>query len=150
MSKTQPVPKGFHTVTPHLVVRNAAGALDYYRRAFGAEILEKLAAPGGGPIMHATVRIGDSLVMLNDEMEGQKGPEGSSPVTIHLYVPNADATYRNAVDAGGQSIMPVSDMPWGDRYGILADPYGHSWAVATRVEEVSEEELYRRLAAAPQ
>ncbi len=147
MAKTSPVPKGFRTVTPHLVVRNAAGALEFYQRAFGAEVLNKLAAPEG-PIMHAEIRIGDSIVMLNDEMEGQQGPQGPSPVTIHLYVPNADATFKNAVDVGAQAVMPLANMPWGDRYGVVVDPYGHTWSIATRIEEVSEAELYRRLAGA--
>lgn len=147
MSKISPVPPGFRTVTPHLVVRNAAAALDFYRRAFGAEIINKLGGPEG-PIMHAEIRIGDSIVMLNDEMEGQSGPQGPSPVTIHLYVPNADATFKNAVSTGAKAVMPLENMPWGDRYGIVADPFGHSWAIATRVEEVTPEELYRRLAAA--
>jgi uncharacterized glyoxalase superfamily protein PhnB len=145
MSKTSPVPAGFHTVTPHLVVRNATAALDFYSRAFGAEVLNKIGAPGG-PIMHASIRIGDSIVMLNDEMEGQKAPEGASPVTIHLYVPNADAAFKNAVATGAQAVMPPENMPWGDRYGVVVDPFGHSWSIATRIEEVSEEELYRRFA----
>ncbi len=146
MAKTSPVPRGFRTVTPHLVVREAAKAIEFYQRAFGAEVLQKLEAPGGGPVMHAEIRIGDSIVMLNDEMEGQQAPSGPSPVTIHLYVPNADATFTNAVKVGANAVMPLADMPWGDVYGIVVDPYGHTWAIATRVEDVSDEELYRRLA----
>jgi PhnB protein len=134
MSKISAVPPGFHSVTPHLVVRNAAAALDFYRRAFGAEIVNKLGGPGG-PIMHAEVRIGDSIVMLNDEMEGQSAPQ---------------ATFKNATDTGAQAVMPLENMPWGDRYGIVVDPFGHTWAIATRVENVTEEELYRRLSAAAQ
>ena len=148
MSKISPVPQGFRTVTPHLIVGDGKKAIDFYQRAFGAEVVRKIAPPGG-PVMHADLKIGDSIVMLADEMEGQKAPQGQTPVTIHLYVPNADATFANAVKAGAQPVMPLTDMPWGDRYGAVVDPFGHSWSIATRVEEVSDAELFKRLANAP-
>jgi uncharacterized glyoxalase superfamily protein PhnB len=148
MSKVSPVPRGYHTVTPHIVVRDAAGAIDFYKSAFGATEVNRTQMGPGGPILHAEVRIGDSIVMLNDEMEGQSAPKGPSPVTLSLYVADADATFMSATAAGGQPVLPLSDMPWGDRYGIVVDPYGHSWAIATHKEDVPAEELQLRLAAA--
>jgi len=148
MSKVSPVPEGFHTVTPHIVVRDSAEAIDFYKRAFGATEINRTQMGPGGPILHAEVRIGDSIVMLNDEMEGQSVPKGPSPVTLSLYVPDADATFRSATGAGAQAVLPLTDMPWGDRYGIIVDPYGHSWAIATHIEDVAPEELQKRLAAA--
>jgi PhnB protein len=143
MSKVQPVPKGFHTLTPHLVVGGGAAAIEFYRRAFGASELNRTTAGPGGPIMHADLRIGDSIFMLNDPMEQQ------SPVTLHLYVNDADATFASAAAAGGKAVMPLVNMPWGDRYGIVVDPYGHAWAISQHVEDVSPEELQKRLAAMP-
>ena len=149
MSKVQPVPNGYRTLTPHIVVRDASGAIDFYKRAFGATELNRTTAGPGGPILHAEVQIGDSRLMLNDPMNGQSAPNGPSAVTLSLYVSDADATFASATKAGAQVVMPLGNMPWGDRYGILADPYGHAWAVATHVEDVTPEELQRRLAAMP-
>jgi len=143
MSKVQPVPKGYHTLTPHIVVRGASAAIDFYKRAFGATELNRTTAGPGGPILHAEVQIGDSRLMLNDPMQEQ------SPVTLSLYVPDADATFASATKAGATPVMPLADMPWGDRYGIVVDPYGHAWAIASHVEDVSPEELQKRLAAMP-
>ena len=147
MSKISPVPKEFHTVTPHIVVRDSAGAIDFYKRAFAATEISRTQMGSGGPIVHAEVRIGDSIVMLNDEMEGQSAPKGPSPVTLSLYVADADATFASATKAGAQPVMPLANMFWGDRYGVVVDPFGHSWAIATRIEDVSAEELQKRLAA---
>ena len=143
MSKVQPVPQGYHTLTPHLVVRDGSAAIDFYKRAFGASELSRTTAGPGGPIMHADLRIGSSIVMLNDPMPQQ------APVTLHLYVNDADATFASAAKAGAKAVMPLADMPWGDRYGIVIDPYGHAWAISTHVEDVSADELQRRLAAMP-
>lgn len=140
----QPIPPGMHSVTPHLVIRGAAKAIEFYKKAFGA--VEEARLPGpNGTLMHASIRIGDSCVMLMDESPEWKsiGPQTlkGTPVTMHLYVKDADKTFDTAVKAGAKSVMPLADMFWGDRYGVLEDPFGHSWAVATHVRDVSPEEI---------
>jgi PhnB protein len=144
----KPVPEGMHSVTPHLVCAGAADAIEFYKKAFGA--VEEARLPGpDGRIMHAMVRIGDSAVMLVDEMPewGALGPKSlkGSPVTIHLYVENADATFERAVKAGAKVSMPLEDQFWGDRYGKLVDPFGHHWSVATHVRDVSKEEAQQAM-----
>lgn len=125
----KPIPEGMHTLTPHLVCHDAAAAIDFYKRAFGAEETMRLPGPGG-KLMHAALRIGDSMLMLVDEFPdmGAVGPRqlGGSPVTIHLAVPDAEATMRRAEAAGAKVKMPVTDMFWGDLYGVLEDPFGHA------------------------
>lgn len=140
-------PPGYHSVTPYLVVRGAAQALDFYARAFGA--VEVLRLPMGGLIGHAEIRIGDSIVMLADEMEGYAGPQtiGGSPVSLMIYTKDVDAMFDRAVAAGATVRRPVADQFYGDRTGVLVDPYGHVWSIATHVEDVSSEEIARRLAA---
>ena len=139
-----PIPQGMHTLTPHLVCAGAADAIEFYKKAFDA--VEEARLPGpDGKLMHAMVRIGDSPLMLVDEspqwgMLGAKALKGS-PVTIHLYVDDVDATVERAVAAGAKVTMPVADMFWGDRYGTLEDPFGHHWSVATHVRDVSPEEM---------
>lgn len=138
------VPDGMHTVSPHLVIDGAAAALDFYTAAFGAVELMRIPTPNGR-LMHAGMRIGDSLIMLVDEnpdwnIFGPKSLKGT-PVTIHLQVDDADSLYSRAVKAGATAVMPVADMFWGDRYGVLEDPFGHRWSIATHVREVSPEEL---------
>jgi uncharacterized glyoxalase superfamily protein PhnB len=132
-----------HSLTPHLVCAGAAEAIAFYTRAFGAVEQARLAGPDG-KLMHALVTIGDSALMLVDENPQWKsfGPDRSrgSPVTIHLYVEDVDAVYVRAVDAGASAKMPPDDMFWGDRYGVLTDPFGHSWSVATHIKEVSMEQ----------
>jgi uncharacterized glyoxalase superfamily protein PhnB len=144
MPKVNPVPAGLRTVTPHLVCANAADAIEFYKKAFGAVEVSRVPGPNG-KIMHAQVRIGDSAVFLVDAFPewGSLGPESlkSSPVTVHLYVPDADATVAQAVKAGAKVTMPVDEQFWGDRYGCLRDPFGHSWAVATHVRDVSRDEM---------
>ena len=147
----KPVPEGFHTATPYLVVRGADRAIDFYKRAFGA--IERFRMPGpGGKIMHAEIQIGDSVLMLCDEFPemGGNSPQAlnGTPVSIFLYVENVDASFQRAVAAGATAQMPVQDMFWGDRYGKLADPYGHVWSLATHKEDLTEEEVGRRAAAA--
>ena len=149
--KVAAVPPGFRTVTPHLVVRNARGAIAFYKSAFGAK--EKMVMPGpDGSVAHAELRIGDSLLMVADEMPamGASAPEtvGGSPVHIFLYVPNVDKVFAQAVKAGATVAMPLTDMFWGDRYGKLNDPFGHKWALATHVEDVSPREMGKRAAQA--
>ncbi len=147
MSNAKPVPEGMHTVTPHLVVRGAAKAIDFYKQAFGAEELGRSATPDGR-IMHAAIRVGDSVIFLADEfteMGGPKAPEpGKSPVTLHLYLSDVDASFDRAVRAGANVKTPVADMFWGDRYGQVTDPFGHTWSLATHKEDLSREEADRR------
>jgi uncharacterized glyoxalase superfamily protein PhnB len=146
-----PIPHGFHSVTPSLTVNNAAEAIEFYKRAFGAQELYRMAAPDGSGIWHAELKIGDSHVMLNDEfpnMGTSRAPKslGATTVNLHLYVEDADAVFQRAVEAGATVSMPLMDAFWGDRYGTVTDPYGHSWGIATHIEDVSEEEMMRRAA----
>ena len=153
MSTTvRPVPEGMHSLTPHLVCADAAGAIDFYVRAFGATELARLPAPNG-KLMHALVRIGDSMLMLVDEVPewGSLGPKAlkGSPVTIHLYVEDVDAVVARAVAAGARLTMPVTDMFWGDRYGQLEDPSGHRWSVATHTRDLTPEQVKEAFASMP-
>jgi PhnB protein len=143
-SKVLPVPEGMHTVTPHLVCAGAADAIEFYKKAFGAVELARMPGPQG-KLMHAMIRIGDSPIMLVDEFPewGSNAPTSlkGTPVTIHLSVPDADAQFARARDAGAQVKMELADMFWGDRYGVLEDPFGHRWSIATHVRDVAPEEL---------
>ena len=146
----KPIPDGMHSLTPHLICAGAADAIEFYKRAFKA--IEQARLPGpDGKLMHAAVKIGDSTLMLVDANPqwGSFGPKSlkGSPVTIHLYVPDVDATVAQAVAAGAKVTMPVADMFWGDRYGQLEDPFGHRWSVATHKQDLTREELHRRAAA---
>ncbi|HZI94659.1 MAG TPA: VOC family protein [Patescibacteria group bacterium] len=147
----KPVPDGFHTVTPHLTMKNAGEAIEFYRKAFGAEEIARMPGPGGS-VMHAEIRIGDSPIMLNDEFpeHGARGPKtiGGTPVSIHLYVNDVDALFDRAVKAGAKVTMPIADMFWGDRFGKLEDPFGHQWSLATHKEDVTPEECMQRAKAA--
>lgn len=138
------IPEGMRTVTPHLVCNGAADAIEFYKKAFNAVELGKVPGPEG-KLLHAVIRIGDSPVMLVDEFPDHNalGPKSlkGSPVTIHLYVQDVDAVFNHAVAAGAKSTMPVTDMFWGDRYGLLEDPFGHHWSVATHIRDVKPEEL---------
>ena len=144
----RPVPPGYHTVTPYLTVQDAAQAIDFYVRAFGATERARLPGPGG-KIMHAELRIGDSMVMLSDEfpgMSGSRSPQslGGTSGYLFLYVPDVDQLFRRAVDAGARVEMPLTNMFWGDRFGKVLDPFGHTWGLATHNEDVSPEEMSRR------
>jgi uncharacterized glyoxalase superfamily protein PhnB len=138
-----------HTVTPHLVCAGAADAIEFYKKAFGAVEMMRLPGPQG-KLMHASVRIGDSIVMLVDEFSehGSVGPKAlnRSPVTLHLNVPDVDATVADAVEAGAKVTMPVADMFWGARYGQVEDPFGHRWSVATQIRDLSPEEIKKAAA----
>ena len=144
-SAVNPIPEGMHTITPHLVCAGAAEAIEFYKKAFNAVERMRLPSPNG-KLLHASVQIGDSLLMLVDENPawGSLGPKmlKGSPVTIHLHVENVDAVVAQAVAAGAKVTMPVADMFWGDRYGVLEDPFGHAWSVATHVRDVSPDELH--------
>jgi len=148
MPKVKAIPDGMHSVTPHLICAGAADAIEFYKKAFNAVEVVRLPGPQGR-LMHAMIRIGDSAVMLVDEMPewGALGPNSlkGSPVTIHLYVENVDAFVKRAVDAGAKITMPVADMFWGDRYGKLEDPFGHHWSVATHIRDVSPDEMMQEM-----
>ena len=143
--QTQPVPPGFHTLTPHLIVRDADQAIEFYKRAFGAELVGGVARMPDGKVMHAMLRIGDSNLMLNDEMPeyGALSPAkgGSSSVTIHIYTPDVDKAFERATSAGAQVKMPLADQFWGDRYGLVTDPSGHQWSIAAHVKDLSPEQI---------
>ena len=147
----KPVPDGYHTVTPYLIVSGAAQAIDFYTRAFGATELMRM-PDAKGRIGHAEIRIGDSVIMLADEHPemGYRGPRalGGTSVSILLYVPDVDAMFERAIKAGGKSQRPVADQFYGDRMGTLEDPFGHVWTIGTHVEDVSDEEIKRRMATA--
>ncbi|MBV9761357.1 MAG: VOC family protein [Acidobacteriaceae bacterium] len=144
--KVNPIPAGYHTVTPYLIVNDGHGALDFYKRAFGARDVVLMEGPPG-KIAHAEFKIGDSTVMLVDERRGDRSPKtlGGTAVGIFLYVEDVDSVYNQAISAGAKADMPPQNMFWGDRYGKLTDPFGHSWALASRVEEVPFEELDQRM-----
>ncbi len=146
--KVKAVPDGMHTITPHLVVREATKAIDFYKRAFGAESKGVHKTPDG-KVMHAELRIGDSQIFLADEFPGMascSSPQtlGGSCVTINLYRENIDSLFNQAVAAGATVVMPLSNQFWGDRYGQLKDPFGHTWALGQHVEDVAPQELERR------
>ena len=145
---TKPIPEGMHTVTPHLICAGAAAAIEFYKNAFGAVELSRM--PGSdGKIMHASIRIGDSVIMLNEEMPewGSFGPKHlkGSPVIIHLYVENVDIVFEQALSAGAKVTMAVDDMFWGDRYGKLVDPFGHQWSIGTHMRDPSVQEMQKAM-----
>ena len=141
---TKPIPDGFHTTTPSLVVSNSKEAIEFYKKAFNANEIYQMPAPDG-KIIHAMIQIGDSFVMMSDEFPamGCKSPTsiGGTAVTLHLYVEDADKIFNQAVEAGAKVTMPIMDAFWGDRFGTITDPYGHSWAIATHQKDVSPEEM---------
>ena len=146
----KPIPEGFHTITPHLTVRDAAAAIEFYKHAFGAEEICNMPGPGG-KIMYAELRIGDSPLMINDEFPemGSHGPKaGEGSVTVHLYVNDCDALFDRAVKAGATVKLPPQDMFWGDRYGKLEDPSGHQWSIATHKEDLTPEQIAENAAKA--
>ncbi|MEO8349634.1 MAG: VOC family protein [Acidobacteriota bacterium] len=149
MSKVNPIPEGYHTVTPYLCCKDAAAAIDFYKKAFGAT--EVMRMENKGKIGHAEIQIGDSRVMLADEFPemGFLSPRtvGGSPIMIHLYVEDVDSTANRAVSAGAKVTRPIADQFYGDRGGQLEDPFGHKWYVATHTEDLSAEEIGKRAAA---
>ena len=142
MSKAKAVPEGFTTVTASLVQRDCAKAIEFYKRALGAEEVMRMPGPDG-KIMHAEVKIGTSIVMMNDEVMGAKSAEslGGSPVTFYLYVENCDQAYQKAIAAGGKEVMPPADMFWGDRMSQFLDPFGYRWSISTHVKDMTPEEI---------
>ena len=146
-TKAQAVPKGYHTVTPSLVVAGAAKAIDFYKKALGAEELMRFPGPDG-KIMHAEIKVGDSIVMLNDEMpdKGARGPTsfGGTSVSFFVYQDNVDSAWKRAVDAGAKEVTPLENQFWGDRTGCLEDPFGHRWWLAQHVEDLTPAEIEKR------
>jgi uncharacterized glyoxalase superfamily protein PhnB len=141
---TQPIPAGFHSLTPHIVVTDGDAALEFYKRAFGAEERFRLTTPGGNSVMHAQMTIGDSVLMIGGEFP----PNALSPTSrggtstfLHLYLADSDAAFDRAVKAGCKIIMPVSDTFWGDRYGVVEDPFGHQWSLATHQQDLTPDQL---------
>ena len=146
--QAKPIPEGFRTITPHMVVRDAAAAIEFYKKAFGAEELVRMPGPDGKSVMHAEIKIGDSVFMMCEECpsgEGAKSPQtlNGTTMSIHLYVEDADAVYNRAVEAGAKPTMPLMETFWGDRFGVLTDPFGHNWYVATHVKDLTPEEMQK-------
>ena len=136
----KPIPDGYHTVTPYLMVEGASDALAFYKKAFGAAERYRMTAPDGKRLMHAEFQIGDSVIMIGDTFP-EFGGGGALSAGLHLYVSNVDAAFRKAVAAGATVVMPVADMFWGDRFGKLRDPFGQNWSIATHVRDVSPDEM---------
>ena len=147
MGNVKPIPEGMNVVVPHLTVKGAAAAIEYYKKVFGAVEVSRFNMPDGS-IMHASLKIGDGVVMLNDEYPDMSSVSphslGGSPVFLALHVTDVDTVFKRAVDAGAQVKMPVANQFWGDRYGLLVDPFGHYWEILTHKEDVSPEEMQRR------
>jgi PhnB protein len=139
-----PLPAGYHSVTPSLIVRDAVAAIEFYQRAFGAEEIDRMLGPDGS-VMHAEIRIGDSIIMLGEENEqwGTRSPLSLNGVhgSLHIYVEDADASFNRALQAGATVRYPIEDAFWGDRYGKVTDPFGHEWGIATRVRNMTKAEM---------
>ncbi|HEV2401554.1 MAG TPA: VOC family protein [Candidatus Sulfotelmatobacter sp.] len=145
----KPIPEGYHTLTPFLTVRDANRAIEFYKKAFGAQERGGVAKGPDGKVMHAELKIGDSIIMLSDEFPefGSHAPDsgGSTSMGLHVYVNNVDDAFDRAVKAGAKVEMPVADQFWGDRYGRLKDPFGHKWSIATHVKDMSADEMKRSM-----
>jgi uncharacterized glyoxalase superfamily protein PhnB len=148
---TTPIPPGFHSLSVHLAIQGAAKYVDFLKSAFGAELISQSPGPGG-KLMHVLVRIGDSMMMFADDFGGEFGlpplAQGRLPFFLNLYVPDVDATFAQAIAAGCEVTMPLSDQFWGDRYGHLRDPFGMQWALGTRIEDLTPAEIQERAAKA--
>jgi uncharacterized glyoxalase superfamily protein PhnB len=144
---TQAIPNGYHTITPTFTFNDSNKAIEFYKKAFNAEVLDHFPNPSGKGVMHATLKIGNSIVMMGDEMTGGgniiKSAEalGSSPINLYLYVSNVDSAFKQAVAAGGKEVMPVADMFWGDRMGQIKDPFGYVWMIATHKQDLTNEQI---------
>jgi PhnB protein len=149
MANVKPIPEGYHSVTPYLIIKGAAEAIEFYKKAFGATELFRMAHEGR--IGHAEIKIGDSPIMLSDEYPemGYAGPKalGGTPVSLMIYVEDADTVFNQAIKSGGTQLKPIQDQFYGDRSGTLTDPFGHIWTVSTHKEDVTPEEIDKRLAA---
>lgn len=141
---TNPIPTGFHTLTPHIVVSDGAAAIEFYKKAFGAQENSRLMTPNGKLLMHAQLTVGNSIIMLASEFPPNAlSPKsrGGTSVFLHLYVPDSDAVFDRAVKAGGSIRMPMSDTFWGDHYGVVEDPFGHQWSIASRKHDLTPEQI---------
>ena len=151
MAKVNPIPEGYHSVTPYLSIKGAAAAIDYYKEVFGATELFRMPGPGG-KIGHAEIKIGNSPIMLADEYPEMEfvSPQtlGGTPIGLMIYVDDVDTMFKQAIDKGGKEVKPLQNQFYGDRSGTLKDPFGHVWTIATHVEDVAPEEMERRAAAA--
>ena len=141
----KPIPEGYHTITPSFTFKDSRKAIEFYKKAFSAKVLDLFPNPNGQGTLHASLQIGNSMVMMGDEMPGQncKSAEtlGSSPISLYVYVPDADATFQQVVAAGGTTVMPVADMFWGDRAGQIKDPFGYSWMIATHKQDLTGDQV---------
>ena len=144
-TEVKPIPEGFHAVTPHLTLKNSQKAIEFYKKALGAKVLCTFPTPDGKNTMHATIQIGNSILMMGDENPGQGCASAesldASPVSFYVYVPNADAAFKQAVAAGATVTMPMDDAFWGDRCGTLKDPFGYSWTIATHTRDMTQDEI---------
>lgn len=153
--KVRAIPEGYNTLSPHITVRGVGKALEFYKKAFGAEEMCKMPGPDGKTIMHAEVKFGNSTMMLCEEMPGMGcslvsplSTDGKTTAVLHLYVEDADALFNRAVKAGAKATMPLADQFWGDRYGQLTDPFGHTWSIATHKYDYTPEEIQKKAAEA--
>jgi PhnB protein len=135
----KPIPAGYHTITAQLSIDGADKAIEFYKKAFGAEVIDRAVDPSGGKVWHASLRIGDSMIMVNDVFPEMGGSQSQS--SMWLYVPDTDASFKRAVDAGAKATMPPSDMFWGDRMGQVADAFGQKWTIATHIKDMTPEEM---------
>ena len=144
---TKPVPDGYHTLTPSFTFKDSKKAIEFYKKAFGAEVIDLFPRPNGEGIMHATMKIGNSIFMMGDEMPGNADcgssaeTIGKSPISLYLYVSNIDSVFEQVVAVGGKVTMPVADMFWGDRTGMIKDPFGYSWAIATHTQDLTNDQV---------
>ncbi len=144
MSRVKPIPEGFHTITPHVIVRDSQAAIDFYQKAFGAQLQGEILYMPDGKVGHAMIKIGDSFLMLNDEFpeQGVVAPRaGESGTSLHIYVDNVDALFARATSAGAKVKMPLENMFWGDRYGKVLDPFGHMWTLGTHIKDMTQQEM---------
>jgi uncharacterized glyoxalase superfamily protein PhnB len=141
---TKPIPDGYNSLTPHIVVHDALSAIDFYKQAFGAQEITRMMMPDGKTVMHAQLKLGNSMLMLASEcppMNASPKTRGGTSTVLHFYVEDADSTFARAVKAGAKARMPMSDQFWGDRYGQVEDPYGHIWAIATHKQDLTNEQI---------
>lgn len=146
LKRVNPIPEGFRTLTPHLTVKGAANYIEFLKRAFNAVEIRRAQGPGG-KLMHVEVRIGDSVLVFSDDFPEFGAPpvaEGRWPITLHVYLPDADAAFAQATAAGCEVIMPLGDQFWGDRYGQVKDPFGFTWSIATHQEDLTSEVMQQR------
>jgi PhnB protein len=144
---TKSIPEGYSTATPSLTMKDSVKAIEFYKKALGAEVIDHMLSPDGNRTMHATIRIGNSILMMGDEMGDPscRSAEsmGGSPISLYLYVPNADESFKRAISAGATETMPVTEMFWGDRAGGLKDPFGYHWMIATHTRNLSKDEIQK-------